>query len=156
MKLRFLLVGKPRDAEAAILHDRYADRIRRLGVAYETIWVPEIRPGGRYSDAHVREREARLLRERLSEPGRGKIIALDRRGLNLTSRGLAERLEAWASPMATFVIGGPLGLDDGFVADSDCHWSLSALTLPHELARVLAAEQLYRALTLIRRIPYHR
>jgi 23S rRNA (pseudouridine1915-N3)-methyltransferase len=127
-----------------------------LGVPCETTWVPEIRPGGRYSDAHVREREASLLRERLKEAGRGKVIALDRRGQDLTSRGLAERLEGWASPLATFVIGGPLGLDDQFLTEADWRWSLSALTLPHELARVVAAEQLYRAMTLLRRIPYHK
>jgi 23S rRNA (pseudouridine1915-N3)-methyltransferase len=156
MKLRFLLVGKPKDAEAGLLHDRYAGRIRRLGVPCETVWVPEVRPGGRYSDDHVREREARYLSEKLQETGRGKVIALDRQGRELTSQDLAERLERWASPLATFVIGGPLGLDDDFLTEAHWRWSLSPLTLPHELARVVAAEQLYRALTLIRRIPYHK
>jgi len=49
-----------------------------------------------------------------------------------------------------------LGLDDKFLTDADWRWSLSALTLPHELARVIAVEQLYRAVTLLRRIPYHK
>jgi hypothetical protein len=46
VKIRCLVVGKPRDAEAAALHDRYALRVRRLGASYETVWVPEVRPDG--------------------------------------------------------------------------------------------------------------
>ena len=54
------------------------------------------------------------------------------------------------------MIGGPLGLSEEFRERADVNWSLSELTLPHELARVVLAEQLYRALTLLRGIPYHK
>ncbi len=154
MKIRLLAVGKPRDAAAITLHDRYAERIRKLGVEYRTEFVPEIRAGGRYSDAHVREREGRLLTDKLTD--RGTTIALDRRGRSLSSESLSERLQGWSTPVASFVIGGPLGLSDEFRDRADVSWSLSELTLPHELARVLLAEQLYRALTLLRGIPYHK
>ena len=66
----------------------------------------------------------------------------------LDSRELSRLLERWATPRATFVIGGPLGLEREFSAEAGARWSLSALTFPHELARVLVAEQLYRALTI--------
>jgi 23S rRNA (pseudouridine1915-N3)-methyltransferase len=154
MKIRLLAVGKPRDAEASVLHDRYAARIRKLGVGYTADWVPETRADGRYSDAHVMQRDGRALADKLLD--RGTTIALDRRGRALSSQALAKRLEGWATPLAQFVIGGPLGLGEEFRARAEVVWSLSELTLPHELARVVLAEQLYRALTLLRGIPYHK
>jgi 23S rRNA (pseudouridine1915-N3)-methyltransferase len=154
MRIRLLAVGKPRDVEAGALFDRYVDRIRRLGVAFDSDWVAEVRPGGRFSDRHVREREAASLAAKLSE--RETVIALDRRGRSFDSEELSRGLESWATPCASFVVGGPLGLDPGWVERADVSWSLSRLTLPHELARVVVAEQLYRALTLLRRIPYHK
>ena len=154
MKIRLVAVGKPRDAEAVALHDRYADRIRKLGVTYDADWVAEVRAGGRYSDDHVREREARLLADKLDE--RGTTIALDRRGRSFSSEAISGRLERWSTPRATFVIGGPLGLAPSALDLADESWCLSELTLPHELARVVLAEQLYRAFTLLRGIPYHK
>lgn len=154
MKLRVVSVGKPRDPEACALHDRYAERIRRFGVNYETVWVPEVGGGGRYSEEHVRQRESALLLEKLTE--RGRVIALDRTGESIDSETLARRLEGWATPCASLVVGGPSGLHANMLARADSRWSLSRLTFPHELARVLVAEQLYRALTLLRGSPYHK
>ena len=154
MKIRLLSVGKPRDEAACALHDRYAERIRRFGVTYTSAWVKEVPMGGRYSDEHVLEREADLLAERLEN--RGRVVALDRGGSSWDSRAVADRLEAWASPAATFLIGGPLGLHSKIVSMADARWSLSALTLPHELARVVVSEQLYRAMSILRGLPYHK
>ena len=154
MKIRVLAVGKPRDAEANALHDRYAERIRKLGVGYATDSVAEVKAGGRYSDEHVRQREGRLLADKLGD--RGTTIALDRQGRSFSSETLSKRLQGWSTPIAEFVIGGPLGLGEEFCERADVLWSLSELTLPHELARVVVAEQLYRALTLLRGIPYHK
>jgi 23S rRNA (pseudouridine1915-N3)-methyltransferase len=116
--------------------------------------VAEVRPGGRYSDEHVRKREARLLLEALD--GRGTVIALDPSGRALRSDELAGRLERWATPRADLVIGGPLGLHRDLLERADFRWSLSPLTFPHELARVIVAEQVYRGLTILRGLPYHR
>jgi 23S rRNA (pseudouridine1915-N3)-methyltransferase len=154
MKLRVLSVGKPRDPEACAMYDRYGDRIVRFGVGFESIWVPEVKSGGRYSDDHVREREARLLIDRLA--GQGHVIAVDPGGRGHTSEQLARHLARWAEPAATFVIGGPLGLHETLLSRADAAWSLSSLTLPHELARVLVGEQLYRGLTILRGVPYHK
>lgn len=154
MRIRSLVVGRPRDAEAAALHDRYASRLRRLGVCYETTWVPEVRPGTQFSDRHVREREARLLEEKLGD--RETVVALDGRGQEVSSEQLARRLGGWMRREAAFVVGGPLGLDRSLLARAEWVWSLSPLTFPHELVRVVLVEQLYRALTLLRGIPYHK
>jgi len=154
VNLRLLSVGRPRDPETGALHDRYAERIRRLGVDYRCSWVAEVRAGTRYSDAHVRQREAEGLRRALGP--RAAVVAVDPRGREIDSRSLARRLERWATREATFVVGGPLGLDAELCDSAEWVWSLSRLTFPHELARVLVAEQLYRALTILRGIPYHK
>ncbi len=152
MRIGLLCVGAPRQRELAHLHDDYAERIRRLRVEYSAAHVPEVRPGS-YADDHVLEREARGLQKKI---GAGTLVALDRTGLALDSAGVAERLERWAAPRLTLVIGGPLGLHRSVSERADARWSLSPLTLPHELVRVIVAEQVYRALTILRRIPYHK
>jgi len=154
LKIRLLSVGRPRDREAVALHDRYAERLTRLGVEYRTLWIREVRPGGQYTDEHVREREARALLERV-DPGE-RVVALDRRGRGFDSEELAGEVGRWARPAATLILGGPLGLEATVLGRAETCWSLSPLTLPHELARVVVAEQLYRALTLLRGLPYHK
>ena len=75
MKIRLLSVGRPRDSLSSSLHDRYAERIRRFGVAYVDEHVDETRPGGRYSDDHVREREAKRLLQRVESRDRIEVTA---------------------------------------------------------------------------------
>ncbi len=154
MKFLLLSVGKPRDPAATALHDLYADRIRSFGVGYESRFVPEVRAGGRYTDDHVREREGDALLAKW--PKAGTVIALDRGGSLLDSDALALSLPRWCAPDATFVIGGPLGLHRSVLDAAQRTWSLSPLTCPHEIARALVAEQLYRAITIIRHVPYHK
>jgi 23S rRNA (pseudouridine1915-N3)-methyltransferase len=84
------------------------------------------------------------------------VVALDRSGALLDSEELARMLERWANPAATFLVGGPLGLHRTVFEGSDRVWSLSPLTFPHEIARALVAEQLYRAVTILRGVPYHK
>jgi 23S rRNA (pseudouridine1915-N3)-methyltransferase len=154
VKLLLLSVGKPRDPAAAALHDLYAERIRKFGIGYDARWVGEVRASGRFSDEHVRKREGEALLGKW--PAAGTVVALDRSGDLLGSENLAAALERWWSPAATFVIGGPLGLHRSVLEAAHRVWSLSPLTFPHELARVLVAEQLYRAITILRGVPYHK
>jgi 23S rRNA (pseudouridine1915-N3)-methyltransferase len=154
VKVRLLCVGKSKERGIAALHDDYAERIRRLGVSYATASVPEVRAGGRYSDDHVREREGRALLE--ARDANCTMIALDPHGRTMTTETLAERVETWLTPRAEIVVGGPLGLHAHVLDAADHVWSLSPLTFPHELVRVLVAEQLYRALTIRRGLPYHK
>ena len=154
MRIVLTAVGRPKDRA---LDDRVADygrRIGRFGVNWATTEVREVAAGRRYSDDHVREREARALLDAL--PGRGTVVALDRTGRALSSAQLADRIERWASPTLSLVIGGPLGLHATVLDAADERWSLSPLTLPHELARLVVAEQVYRALTIARNVPYHK
>ena len=101
-------------------------------------------------------REAQRIRAQL--PERCHLVILDERGADLTTMAFAERLRAWqlqASPVA-IVIGGPDGIDADLRAAARETLRLSSLTLPHGLARVLLAEQLYRAWSVNAQHPYHR
>lgn len=86
------------------------------------------------------------------------VIALDERGRQSTSKQLAGKLEEWQTVGAdlVFIIGGPDGLASDVLERANAQWSLSQLTLPHGLARILFAEQLYRAWSLSAGHPYHR
>ncbi len=87
-----------------------------------------------------------------------RVIMLDERGRQLSTAELAEAIGDWQSDGrdVCFVIGGPDGLNDDCLERADLRWSLSRLTLPHGLARILCVEQLYRAASLRDGHPYHR
>jgi len=154
MKILFLSVGKPKQQEATALFEDYSARIRRIGPEVDVRWVKESAGDTRFTGEHAMEREAEALLGAL--PDRSRIIALDRSGAMVDSRQLASRIENWTTPRGVFVIGGPLGLHQSILESADHCWSLSRLTFPHDLARVMLSEQIYRALTLLRRIPYHK
>jgi 23S rRNA (pseudouridine1915-N3)-methyltransferase len=154
LKFRLIAVGKPGDGDSVALHDRYAERMRTLGVAWTATWVREVRPGAQYSDAHVRERESIELLRAAGE--NGIKIALDPAGELITTQDLAGRLPSWGARNAAFLVGGSLGHHPTLLAGSAWVWSLSPLTFPHEITRALVAEQIYRALTIVRGLPYHK
>lgn len=91
-------------------------------------------------------------------PKGDKVIALCVDGRNWSTEKLSEQAEAWRMEgfNISLLVGGPDGLDSRCVAIADQRWSLSALTLPHPLVRIVLAEQLYRAWTLLQGHPYHK
>lgn len=100
--------------------------------------------------------EAQRLRGAL--PPRCRTIALDERGAELTTQNLAQRLQRWMNEGGdtAFLIGGPDGLDPALKQEAAEQVRLSGLTLPHAMVRVMLAEALYRASSVIRGHPYHR
>jgi 23S rRNA (pseudouridine1915-N3)-methyltransferase len=112
------------------------------------------RSGADTKQAIAKERDRMLA----ALPTNAYVVALQVQGRALTSEQLAHFLESRAREGrdVAFLIGGPDGLAPEVDARADLRWSLSALTLPHALARVIAAEALYRAVTIIKRHPYHR
>ena len=100
---------------------------------------------------------AEALRIRAACAGHA-VVALDERGEPWTTRQLAQKLQRFrdAAQDVAFVIGSADGLDDGVKRDAAAVFALSALTLPHGLARVVLAEQLYRAVSVLEGHPYHR
>ena len=136
----------------------YAEYAKRMPREMPLTLV-EIKPEPRNSGkpaAALMAAEAERLRAAL--PTRCRRVVLDERGTDLTTRLLADRLEAWAreGDDVAFVIGGPDGLDAGFKSEAAEAMRLSSLTLPHGLARVILAEALYRAVSLAKGHPYHR
>ncbi len=142
---------QPRWVEAGF--DEYAKRLRgRLAFSLKT--VPLARRRGA-SDRAVADEGRRLL---AALPKAAHVVALDERGSAWSTPGLARKLEAWmglGGPVV-LLIGGPDGLSPDCLERADERWALSALTLPHGLARIIVAEALYRALSLLEGHPYHR
>ena len=138
--------------------DGYREYAKRMppGSALELV---EVKPEARNSGKTVAQMlAAEAVRIRAALPKGGRVIALDERGKEMSTCGLAVQLEAWMQDRApvTFLIGGADGLDAGVKKAADMQLRLSSMTLPHGLARVLLAEQLYRALSIIGGHPYHR
>jgi 23S rRNA (pseudouridine1915-N3)-methyltransferase len=104
----------------------------------------------------VKAKEAAHIRAAL--PKGAHLVVLDERGVSLTTQQLADQIKRWQSQSLSpcFVIGGADGLDDALKHSAAQTIRLSDMTLPHALARVLLAEQLYRAYTLLAGHPYHR
>jgi 23S rRNA (pseudouridine1915-N3)-methyltransferase len=152
MDLVILAVGRLRSS----YREACDDYLRRLS-RYVKVREVEVREASRAPTVDAqREEEAGRLLARV--PGGAAVVALAREGSGWTSEELAKRMEGWrmaARPLA-FVIGGSRGLAPGLLAAAGARWSLGPLTLPHELARVIVIEQLYRAFTIIRGEPYHK
>ena len=139
MQYRVVAVGRMKDAALRAACDEYLGRLRRYAKADET----EVRDEARLAGAI---------------PDGARLIALSRRGAPWSSRDLAERTARWEREARDVVLAivGAETLPAAVLARAEDVWSLGALTLPHELARVIVFEQLYRAYTIRRGEPYHR
>ena len=135
-----------------------AEYQKRLPREIQLEWreVPLARRGKDVRADQLRAREGEQLLKGI--PRGDRVIALDVKGKSLSTNQLAERLRGWqmSGDNLTLLIGGPDGLSPECLERADERWSLSALTLPHPLVRVLLAEQLYRAWTITVNHPYHR
>ncbi len=154
MRLVVAVVGKPRDRGLAAAISEYETRAAR----YWPLEVVEVREasGRGVSATDVRSREGERLLERV--PATARLVACDERGESLTSAQFAT-LVSDARDRAqdlAFVIGGAYGLPDAVRTRADRSIQLAPWTLPHELARLVLAEQIYRAGTIMRGEPYHK
>ncbi len=136
--------------------ERFLKRLSRYAQV-EHIEVKDIRRGRSKTARGWKFEEAQALQKHL--PKGALTILLDERGKQWTSQGLADWIQVQRDRSIghlVFVLGGPDGLDADFLASAHHRWSLGTLTLPHELARLLVFEQLYRASALMAGHPYHR
>ena len=156
MKISLIWPASSSEKDFAEAIDRYLKRIRHF-YPIEVIEVPAERGRQTQSDAAtMRSQSSRLL---AAIPARGTVVVLDERGQMLDSLKFARWLERLTidSPHGIhFVLGGDVGFDDSVRNRADKVLSLSAMTLPHQVARVVLLEQIYRACTLIRNIRYHK
>jgi 23S rRNA (pseudouridine1915-N3)-methyltransferase len=141
--VRIVAVGTIKERSTRALVDEYLGRIRR----YCKVDEVELKAA---AEAKLEQAIARATKD-------ANVVALDVKGDSMTSKQLArrfERLAARGKGIVALLIGGADGLPRTVLAGADERWSLSALTLPHRLARVVVAEQLYRAMTILRSEPY--
>jgi len=153
MKLRFVWVGKTRDVRLRALEDEYLSRIQHHYPS--EVAIAKAAHDG--SDAERLAREGAEIRSKI-RPG-SYTIALDPAGIQIDSVEFARMMSQLASGSTrdvTFVVGGHLGMERGFLTSVNRRLALSKMTLPHELCRVLLLEQTYRACTLKNGTPYHR
>jgi 23S rRNA (pseudouridine1915-N3)-methyltransferase len=141
MRYRVVAVGRMKSGPLRAACDEYLERLRR------------------YAPPPFEEREVKDdSRVENAVPDGSRLVALSRQGEQWTSGQLAEWMGRWelAGKDVTFAIGGAEDLPEQVMTSAHQVWSLSHLTFPHELARLVVYEQLYRACTIRRREPYHR
>ncbi|MBI3514289.1 MAG: 23S rRNA (pseudouridine(1915)-N(3))-methyltransferase RlmH [Proteobacteria bacterium] len=151
MRLTVIAVGRAQDDAIETLWARYAVRVK------PALMLRLVEDKRRGAAAELKQREAKLLLAAV--PAGARVVALDARGKPLDSAGLARQLGRWRDQGArdvAFLIGGAEGLDATATEPADLVLSLGTMTWPHALARVMLAEQLYRADTILSGHPYHR
>jgi 23S rRNA (pseudouridine1915-N3)-methyltransferase len=153
VRIRILSVGRDRSGLFSPGVEEYAGRLARY-VRFELEEAPEARRAAGTPRARDEEGISLLARIRESE----RVVVLDEGGTELSSKEWARRVETWlqAGRDVTLVIGGSDGLSEPVRARAQETLSLSRLTLAHRLARLVLAEQLYRAFTILRGEPYHK
>ncbi|HMC85338.1 MAG TPA: 23S rRNA (pseudouridine(1915)-N(3))-methyltransferase RlmH [Chitinophagaceae bacterium] len=155
MKFQFWSLGK--------IHEPYIKEgvetfTKRISNYYPADWniIATPKNAGLLSEAGLKKKEAEILLAALSKDD--YLVALDERGKSLSSAQLAAFIQARANESTrqiVFLIGGAYGLHESILKRADYIWSLSLLTFPHQLVRLILAEQVYRACTIIRNEKYH-
>ena len=155
MRIHLVAVGKRMPAWVASGFNEYNKRLPREFRLNLVEVAPVIRAKSTTTQKVLAE-EARRIQAAI--PDNAMVIALDEHGVHFDSNTLARKIQAWTQQGRdlAFIIGGADGLDAGLKQSADMLWSLSPLTLPHALTRVILAEQIYRAWTILQKHPYHR
>jgi 23S rRNA (pseudouridine1915-N3)-methyltransferase len=158
MKIRLLTIGQKMPDWVQTGFDDYYKRVQPL-MPVQLVELPMARRGKSDSAADIHkycQTEGQSILSSLQP--RERLIALEVGGRNLTTEKLASTMSGWMLEGLdiALAVGGPDGLSDEVRQKAEWHWSLSALTLPHPLVRVILIEQLYRAMSLNNGHPYHR
>jgi 23S rRNA (pseudouridine1915-N3)-methyltransferase len=155
MKIQFWSVGKDHESYVKTGVEEFT---RRIGKYFPLEWVilPVPKNTGMLSAMDLKKKEGEIILEWLKKED--FLVALDERGKPFSSEDLAKFIQTKANASTknlVFLIGGAFGLDDSVLNQAGFRWSLSKLTFPHQLVRLILAEQVYRACTIIRNEKYH-
>ena len=153
MKLRVVWTGKTRDAHLRALIEEYLKRLSHFAKCDVSEFRETAGPRRKVGIDKDSQRISDGLRDGAA------VVLLDPDGVQWSSTELAGQLERWqnsGTKELTFIIGGPDGVAPELAARANKRWSLSRLTLTHEMARVVLLEQLYRAYTIIHGLPYQK
>ena len=152
MRVRIIWTGKTRDARLRALIEDYVERISH----FARCEVTELRELGRTDKTGI-DKESKRISDGLRS---GSVtVLLDPDGTEWTSQQLAAQVQSWEGngiKEVAFIVGGPNCVTDDLKSRVDKRWSLSRLTLTHEMARVVLLEQLYRAYTIVHGLPYQK
>jgi len=158
MRITIAAVGRLKAGPERDLTARYLDRIDKAGRAFSLAVTVREFPESRAGSAPARkDQEAAAILAAL--PAGAVIVALDEGGKALDSRDFAGRIAAWrdgGTEDLAFVIGGADGLGETVLSAATIRLAFGAMTWPHQLVRLMLAEQLYRAVTILSGHPYHR
>ena len=155
MVIHFITVGQKMPKW---VQDGYAEYAKRLpkSCAIKLVELPMAQRGKTGSADKYKAEEAKKILNAI--PKGAQLIVLDEHGQQVTTKGLADKLEDWlaSGQDVALVVGGPDGLEQSLIEQAKWKWGLSKLTMPHPMVRILVVEQIYRAYSVINNHPYHR
>jgi 23S rRNA (pseudouridine1915-N3)-methyltransferase len=155
MKLMFWSIGKNNEPFVKAGVEEFTKRIGKYFTVEWTI-IPMPKNAGMMSEMDLKKKEGEMILGWLKPDD--YLVALDENGKEITSEDLASFIQSRANESTrnmVFVIGGAFGLDEAVLRRANFKWSLSRLTFPHQLVRLLLAEQIYRACTIMKNEKYH-
>lgn len=155
MKLSFWSVGKNHELYIKQGVEEFTKRISKYFKVEWTI-IPVPKNAGMLSEMDLKKKEAEMILEWLDKDDH--LVVLDERGKQFSSEGLAEFIQSKANASVknlVFLIGGAFGIDETVLKRANHRWSLSQLVFPHQLVRLILAEQVYRACTILKNEKYH-
>ena len=155
MKISFWSVGKNNEL---YIKEGVEEFTRRIARYYKVEWniMPVPKNAGLMSEMDLKKKEGEIILSGISKDD--YLVALDERGKQLSSEGLAAFIQTRANESTKqliFLIGGAFGIDEVVIKRADYTWSLSQLVFPHQLVRIILAEQIYRACTINKNEKYH-
>lgn len=155
MKIQFWSIGKNNEP---YIKEGVEDFTRRISKYYPVEWsiIPLPKNAGMMSEMDLKKKEGEIVLDWLNKGD--FLVVLDERGKQLTSEDLATFIQKRSNESyknIVFLIGGAFGIDEGVLKRANFKWSLSTLVFPHQLVRLIIAEQVYRACTILRNEKYH-
>ena len=155
MKFQFWSVGKNNEP---YIKEGVEEFTRRISRYFQVEWsiIPLPKNAGTMSELNLKKKEGETILNWLGKDD--YLIALEERGKQISSEGLAIFIQSRANVSTKhliFLIGGAYGIDDAVLKRADYTWSLSQLVFPHQLVRLILAEQVYRACTIMKNEKYH-
>jgi 23S rRNA (pseudouridine1915-N3)-methyltransferase len=155
MKISLWTIGKNNEPYVKAGIDEFTKRVSRYFPVEWTI-IPVPKNAGMLSEMDLKKKEAETILQWLRPED--YLVVLDEKGKQLSSEALAQFLQTRSNESSkniVFLIGGAFGLDNQVLSKAKFTWSLSSLTFPHQLVRLILAEQIYRACTILRNEKYH-
>ncbi|CAN8141094.1 23S rRNA m(3)psi1915 methyltransferase [uncultured Thiomicrorhabdus sp.] len=155
MVIHFITVGQKMPKWVQDGYNEYAKRLPKA-CSLKLVELPMANRGKSNSVDKMKAEEAKRILDAV--PKGARLIVLDEHGQQVTTKGLADKMEDWlgGGQDIALIVGGPDGLDAALLAQAQWKWGLSKLTMPHPMVRILVAEQIYRAWSVIQNHPYHR